>query len=117
MKFSLKGITQGRKEKSDRNPLLILRYVLKNALDFNGSVHDKTVLGMVLKNHPEFRDDVPKVLKEINSAIKEIKKMPVEEIRKRLQQEAPELLKEEGRKKVDEGPLKELPNATKGNVV
>ena len=34
----------------------ILKYALKNALDFKGSVNPKAVLGMTLRDMPEVRD-------------------------------------------------------------
>lgn len=95
---------------------IILKYALKNALEFNGKVNKNVVLGSVLKDHPGLKKDVPKVLKEIESVIKEVEKLSPEKIKKDLQKLAPELLQEKKEAK-DEGPLKPLPNAVKGKVV
>ncbi|MFH1276225.1 MAG: glutamate--tRNA ligase [Candidatus Woesearchaeota archaeon] len=94
---------------------IILKYALKNALDF-GSVNSKVVLGQVLKDNPEFKKDVPNVLKKIEQVIKQVEKLSEEDIKSKLESDFPELLKEK-KEKIVEGPLKPLPNAIKGKVV
>jgi len=93
---------------------IVLKFVLKNAYEY-GSVNDKAVLGLILRSKPEFKQRVPEVLKEIRTAIKEIEGLAKEEMEKKLQEFAPELLEEE--KEEVKGPLKALPNAEKGKVV
>lgn len=93
----------------------ILKCTLKNAYDFNGSINDKVVLGMVLKEKPELKAKVPEVLKGIQAAGKEISKLSKEELKKKLDKLAPELLQE--KKEEVEGPLKPLLNAEMGKVV
>ncbi|PIN73711.1 glutamate--tRNA ligase [Candidatus Woesearchaeota archaeon CG10_big_fil_rev_8_21_14_0_10_45_16] len=93
----------------------ILTYVLKNALDFNGSVNPKAVLGMVLRDDPSLKGDVPGVLKDIEKVITEIKPLNQQQIKEKLQKLSPELLEE--KEEVTAGPLKALPNAVKGKVV
>lgn len=95
---------------------IILKYVLKNALDFNGKANPKVVLGLTLKDRPELKKDVPKLLKEIENMVAEIAQLPLPEIKKQLKKIAPELLKEEKEEQI-EGPLKPLPNAIQGKVV
>ena len=95
---------------------IVLKYVLKNALDFNGKIHNKAVLGIILKENFSLKKEVPKVLKEINSAIKEITNLSQTEIKKKLTKLAPELLKERKKKKI-KGPLKELKNANKKKII
>ena len=95
---------------------VIKKYILKNALEFGGSVNNKVVLGMVLRENPELKKDVSKVLKEIDAIVKEVQKLSPDDIKAALEKEAPELLKEK-KEKVMEGPLKPLPNAKKGKVV
>lgn len=93
----------------------ILKHALKNALEFNGKVNAKVVLGHVLRENPELKKDVPKLLKEIDLVINDVEKLSLTDIKKQLQTLAPELLRE---KKAElEGPLKPLPNAVKGKVV
>ena len=102
-------------EKSQISPEdAILKHVLKNAYEF-GSVNDKVVLGLVLRENPELKKDVPNVLKEINKVIEEVSKLSKEEIKSKLEKIAPELLKE--KKEEIKGPLKALPNAEEGKMV
>ncbi len=95
---------------------IILKQVLKNAFDFQGSINQKAILGMILRENPDLKKDVPAVMKEIEKASKDVSKLKVEEIQKKLAQLAPELLREEKEVSV-EGPLKALPDAQKGKVV
>ncbi len=94
---------------------LIRKYVLKNAFDFQGKANSKVVLGAVLKEKPELKSDIPKLLKEIETAVKEVEKLSAEKIRKELEKNAPELLqlKQEAPR---EG-LKPLAQAEQGKVV
>lgn len=119
-----KDTGKNTKKDSEKNILgknikeIILKHVLKNALDFQGKANAKAVLGPVLREDEELKKDVPKTLKEIETAVKEVEKLSLEDIRKELQHLAPELLqekKEEGEEV--KGPLKPLPNAVQGKVV
>jgi glutamyl-tRNA synthetase len=91
---------------------VIEKYCLKNAYDF-GSVNPKVVLGLVLRENPEFKKDVPSVLKQIEETIKEISKLSKKEIKAKL----PKDLLQEKKKEVPKGPLKELPNAKDKKVI
>ena len=93
----------------------ILRHTLKNAYDFNGSINPKVVMGLTLRDHPELKSDVPKLMKEIEIIAKDVTKLSKEEIKTRLQKLAPELLIE--KKEEVKGPLKPLPNAENGKVI
>ncbi|MEW5897408.1 MAG: glutamate--tRNA ligase [Nanoarchaeota archaeon] len=97
---------------------IILKHVLKNALDFNGKANAGVVLGLTLKERPELKKDVPKVMKEIQKTIAEVEQMELKKIKEMLKKLAPEMLKEgkESKEKV-EGPLKPLLKAVKGKVV
>lgn len=100
---------------------IVRKYVLKNAHDFNGKVNDKVVLGLVLKEKPELKNDVPAVLKEIQVAAREVEKLSFEKISEQLTEIAPELLTSSKelalQRESKEGPLKPLPNAEKGKFV
>lgn len=102
-----------QKSKSSENNL-VLKYVLKNSLDF-GSVRNTVVLGLILRENPELKNDVPKLMQEINSIIQEVSVLSKEEIKSRLEKSFPELLVE--KKEESLGPLKPLPNAEMGKVV
>src|SRR3989338_1246688 len=95
---------------------IILKYALKNALDFNGKVNKNVILGLVLRDNPALKKDVPKVLKEIEKVVSEVEMLPLPKVKQQLQKLAPELLTEKKEEK-EEGPLKALPNAQKGKVV
>lgn len=106
-------------KKSDKKPKssennLILKYVLKNALDF-GSVKNTVVLGLILKENPELKNDVPKLMQEINIQILKAASLTKEEIKSKLKNISPELLVE--KKEESLGPLKPLPDARMGKVI
>jgi glutamyl-tRNA synthetase len=92
----------------------ILKHCLKNVYEFS-SVNPKVVLGLTLRDNPDLKKDVPNVLKEISKTIEEIKNLSKEEVKSKLEEIAPELLKE--KKEEVKGPLKELPNAKEGKFV
>lgn len=91
----------------------IEKFVLKNAFQFKGSVNSKVVLGLVLRNNPDFRKNVPEVVKIIDKVIVDVSKLSIDEIKSKLKQIAPELLIEKKKEEI-KGPLKVLPNAEKG---
>ncbi len=111
----MKGSKKGGEDVSSHNNL-VLKYILKNALEFQGKANPKAVLGLILKENPELKKDVPALMKEINTIAQEIETISLAEQQQRLQQLAPELLQEE-EGPIVEGPLKPLPNAEKGKVV
>ncbi len=94
---------------------IILKHCLKNALDFQGKVNAKVVLGLTLKEKPELKNNVPKVLQEIETIVKKVESWSLEQVKKELKIIAPELLKPEI--ELEAGPLKPLPNAKKGKVI
>src|SRR3989338_8405101 len=95
---------------------IVLKHVLKNAVEFKGRANPNVVLGAVLKENPELKKDVPGLRKEIETAIQSVEKLSLELIKSKLQETAPELLQQK-KEEVVEGPLKPLPNAEKGKVV
>ncbi|HLD72943.1 MAG TPA: glutamate--tRNA ligase [Candidatus Nanoarchaeia archaeon] len=94
---------------------IILKYSLKNALDFDGKVNQKAVLGLTLRENPALKSQVPKVLQEIAEITREVENLNLEEIKKKLEKIFPQSLIE--KKEEILGPLKHLPNAEKGKVV
>ena len=97
---------------------IILPYVLANAASFNGKANPKVVLGMVLKNHPELKQDLPALTTEIDATIKEIESLSLLQIQIKLKELAPQGVGDvkKPEEKI-EGPLKLLPNAKKDNVI
>lgn len=95
---------------------IILKYLLKNAIEFHGKANPKAVLGLILKENPDLRKDVPNVVKEIEKAAAEIEQLTIPQQQQKLQKIAPELLHQE-KEIIPEGLLKPLPHAEKGKVV
>lgn len=94
----------------------VLKYALKNALDFQGKINFNVVLGLVLKEDPTLKSNVPDVLQKIKETAEEMEKLSVAQIRKKLEKLAPELLQQKKEEKMA-GPLKPLPNAQQGKVI
>ncbi|MEK6950854.1 MAG: glutamate--tRNA ligase [Nanoarchaeota archaeon] len=97
---------------------LVLKHTLHNALQFAGKANPKVVLGLVLKEDPSLKQDVPGLLKEIEATVTEIGQFSPSQIKQKLQALAPELLEElEGKKEAASTPLKPLPNAKTGKFI
>jgi glutamyl-tRNA synthetase len=88
---------------------LILKYALKNALDFNGKVNFGSVLGKILHEKPELKNNIKDLSKEINEIIKKVNSMRLEDIQK-------EISKYEFEEKEEIKDFKELKNV-KGKVI
>ena len=71
---------------------LILKYVLENAIRYNGKANPGAIIGHILKEKPELRKDIKKLGKEIGKTVKEINKLPLEKQKEQLLTLAPELL-------------------------
>jgi len=61
---------------------LILKYALKNALDYNGKANFQAVLGKILNEKPELRRNIKDLAKEINEVIKKVNSMKLDDIKK-----------------------------------
>ena len=94
----------------------ILKHLLKNVLDF-GSINQKAVLGAVLRENSSLKKDVPKVLAEISKMASEVEGLSKDEIKNKLKEINPELLKEKKEIKNTKGTLKSLKNAEQKKVV
>ncbi len=82
------------------------KYAMQNAIKFNGAASISAVLGKVLGEHPEARQNIAQTKKMIAEIIKEINKTPLDKIKFRLAVEAPELMQLQQRVKPE---LKDLP--------
>ncbi len=94
---------------------IILKHLLKNALEFNGKPNAKAVLGHILREKPEWKQDIASLLQEMEKTAAEVSSLGIEEQKKKLRLLAPELL--EQKEVLPEGPLKPLDNAAPGKVV
>ena len=93
---------------------IILKYVLQNAIKFDGKAQVGAVIGKVFSEQPELKAQSKELSKKIQETIKEISKLSVEEQTAKLKELAPELLE---KKKVEKNQLQELDNAEMGKVV
>lgn len=83
---------------------LILKYALKNAADYNGKANFNSVLGKVLQEKPELKNNIKELAVEINKVIKEVNSMKLEYQKNKLKNY------EFKEKKHEEHKLHELPN-------
>ncbi|MEK6907249.1 MAG: glutamate--tRNA ligase [Nanoarchaeota archaeon] len=63
---------------------LILKYALKNAFDYNGKANFQAVLGKILNEKPELRQNIKEIAKEINDVIKKVNLMSLEQQKKEI---------------------------------
>lgn len=94
---------------------LARRTVLQNAVQHGGKAEPKGLVGRIMGGHPEFRSDPRAVAQALEAAAAEVNAMAPEAQKAALEAEAPDLLNVQ--KKEKRAGLKELPNATKGQVV
>ena len=78
---------------------IILKHALNNALGFNGKVNKNVVLGLVLREDPKLKKDVPKVLKGIENIMPEVERLSLNQIKEKLKEIAPELLHQKKKKR------------------
>lgn len=90
---------------------LIRKYVLQNAIKFNGKANSGAVIGKLISEKPELKSDMKSLSAQINKVIADVSKMSVEEQTVELKKTAPELLEE--KKKEHKEDLKELDNVDK----
>ncbi len=83
---------------------------LQNAVQHGGTCQPKGLMGRVMGNHPEFRDDPGAVMKALMAAGQTVNAMTLEDQQATLAAEAPELL--ETQKKERKTGLKPLPGDT-----
>lgn len=94
---------------------LILKYVLQNAVRYDGKANAGAIIGRVIQEQPELKFKTKEVSKEILDIVNSVNKMNLEEQRAKLELIAPQLL-EEKPKEQEEG-LKALEGAVNGKVV
>jgi glutamyl-tRNA synthetase len=80
---------------------IIRRLALKNALDHKGSANPKAVLGKVIGEHSEWREKRAELVKKVDIIVGEVNKLSVEDQRKVLEEEAPEMLEKKEKKERD----------------
>lgn len=90
---------------------LIRNLALQNALKFNGRANPGAVIGHIIANNPEAKDNIKDIAQNVNLIVKEVNKLDLEKQKQELEKNAPELLKQEKHEKKKE--LPELKNTKK----
>ena len=93
---------------------LIRKHVLLNAVKFNGKANVGAVIGHILSERPELKENMKELAKEIQDIIKEVSKIPLEKQKQELKKLAPQSLE---KKEIKKKEMPEIPNAKKGKVV
>ncbi|TAL58091.1 MAG: glutamate--tRNA ligase [Nanoarchaeota archaeon] len=94
--------------------LLIRKHALANALKYDGKASQGAVIGKILGEAPELKNEMKSLGRHISQTINEVNSISQEDQRKELEKIAPELL--EKKVHVERG-LPELHNAQMGKVV
>ena len=79
----------------------IRKYALQNAVKYKGKASPGAVIGKVLAENPELKEEAKEISKEIVKAIGEVNKLSLEKQEKKLQELAPELLEKKEAKEKD----------------
>ncbi|HLC57845.1 MAG TPA: glutamate--tRNA ligase [Candidatus Nanoarchaeia archaeon] len=97
---------------------LILKYVLQNAVRYNGKANPGAIIGKVLQEKPELRAEIERVSSYINIIVKDVNTMTLEQQKEKLGMVAPELLQMvEMKHDKEERKIPELKNVHKGVVM
>lgn len=94
---------------------LIRKYSLSNAIKFEGKANARAVIGKILAERPELRNQARDIIEQVNRIVHEINQMPTAEQLAELQQIAPELLETTHERRERE--LPPLKGAKVGKVV
>ena len=94
---------------------MIRKWALANAVRYEGKANFGAVLGKLLAEKPELKDQLKTLTGEIKKIVEGVNSIPLADQRAELQKTAPELLEIKHEKQ--EHVLKELPNAEQGKVV
>jgi len=96
---------------------LILKYVLQNAVKYNGKANAGAIIGKIIAEKPEYRNDMARVGSYINLVVKDVNTMSLGQQKDKLEKLAPELLQIiEEKHEREERKIPELKNV-KGKVV
>ena len=94
----------------------IRKITLQNAFEHEGGTRDKIILGKILGTKPEFRTKVKEISIEISEIVSSVNKLSIDEQKKEIDENFPEILTPKEKIKEREG-LPELKNAQQGNVI
>ena len=86
---------EGRKE--------IRKIALQNAFEHDGKTQDKIVLSKILGTKPEFRSKVKEIIGDISEIVSSVNQISLEEQKKEIDENFPELLKPKEKPEEREG--------------
>lgn len=95
----------------DEIELLINRYALKNAVEHNGKAKSGAILGKILNERPELKDNIKNITELVVKVTNDLNKLSFDEQRKTLEERFPEKISEKKETKQKILPL--LPNTDK----
>ena len=93
---------------------IILKHTLQNAVSYNGKANTGAVIGKILSEKPELKNNITTLSKEIQKIVSEVNSLTIEQQKERLKEFAAEIKPKE--KKKEERKIPELENV-KGRVV
>ncbi len=94
----------------------IRKFALQNAFEHEGKTQDKIVLSKILGTKPEFRTKVKEIIGDISEIVSSINQTTLEEQKKEIEENFPEILKPKEKIPEREG-LPPLEGAIQGKVV
>jgi len=94
----------------------IRKFALQNAFEHEGKTQDKVVLSKILGTKPEFRTKVKEIIGEISDIVSSVNQISLEEQKKEIEENFPELLKPKEKIEEREG-LPPLEGAIQGKVI
>lgn len=112
----LPNIHKGVSNLNDEVRKEIRKFALQNAFEHEGKTQDKIVLSKILGSKPEFRNKVNEITEDISEIVSSVNQISLEEQKKEIEENFPDLLKPKEKKEVREG-LPPLEGAIEGKVV
>jgi len=94
----------------------IRKFALQNAFEHEGQTQDKIVLSKILGTKPEYRTKVKEIIGDISEIVASINQISIEDQRKEIEENFPEILKPKEKIVQREG-LPPLEGAIQGKVV
>ncbi|MFH1211575.1 MAG: glutamate--tRNA ligase [Candidatus Woesearchaeota archaeon] len=92
---------------------LIRKYALQNAVKFGGKANSKSILGMIIKEFPDSKGDIQKLMKEIDSVVEKVNSLGKERQLKELSETAPEMLEKKEKEERNIFSSLRIPEGTK----
>ncbi|MCA9828351.1 MAG: glutamate--tRNA ligase [Nitrosopumilus sp.] len=101
---------------NDELKIEIKKMALQNAYEYGGETRDKIILGKIIGTKPELRNKVKEITDDISEIVTQVNQMSLEEQRKEIDENFPEILVPKEKIEEREG-LPKLKDAVYGKVV